>query len=112
MQRDLFRAYLARFVQDDAPKSPRPESLGQVRNRSCRRLGNRLPNTNLREDGTSGLPLAVWSVARLRSRSPEKESLPEFQAPEAVTDAQVSARSAERMTVEVVRIPALSRGEV
>ena len=71
-QRDLFSAYLARFVEDDDLQVFWPVSLGQVRNRSCGRLGNRQSQNNLQVEGLVLRPLAAIPATRVRAGRPRK----------------------------------------
>ncbi len=107
MQRDLFSAYLARFVEDDALQvaKARESWLGSepILRTAWQQATQNQPASGQRQPSSFGRFVSGPS----QSRSPEKENLPEFKASDAVTEAQVSARAGERMTVEVFRTPRL-----
>ena len=107
MQRDLFSAYLARFVEDDALQVakaheswPGAEPLLRT---AWQQATQNQPASGRHQPSSFGRFVSGPS----QSRSPEKENLPEFKASDAVTEVQVSARAGERTTVEVFRTPRL-----
>ena len=106
-QRDLFSAYLARFVEDDAlqvakARASWPGAEPLLRTAWQQATPNP-PASGQRQPSSLGRFVSGPS----QSRSPEKENRPEFKASDAVPEAQVSARAGERTTVEVFRTPRL-----
>jgi len=96
MQRDLFSAYLARFVEDNALQvakaseswpgaEPLLRMAWQQATQNQPASGQRLPSS--------------FGIYRSQSGSSEKESLPDHKAADDVTPAQAGARAAESVKV-------------
>ncbi len=107
MQRDLFSAYLARFVEDDALQVakaheswPGAEPLLRT---AWQQATQNQPASGQRQPPSFGHFVRGPS----QSRSPEKESLPEHKTPDVVILAQVGVRADESVKVEVFRTPRL-----
>ncbi len=107
MQRDLFSAYLARFVEDDALQvakanqswpgaEPLLRTAWQQATQNQPASGQRLPSS-----------FGHYPRGLSQSGSSEKENLLDPQAADDVPPAQARARAAERVTVEVFRTPRL-----
>ncbi len=107
MQRDLFSAYLAHFVEDDALQvakanqswpgaEPLLRTAWQQATQNQPASGQRLPSS-----------FGHYPRGLSQSGSSEKENLLDPQAADDVPPAQARARAAERVTVEVFRTPRL-----
>ena len=111
MQRDLFSAYLARLVQDDALQvakaqqswpgaEPLLRTAWQQATPNQPASGRRPPSSFGRYPGGPS-----------QSGSSGQESLPDHKTADGVPLAQAGARTAESMKVEVFGTPRFSRGE-
>ncbi|MHB1612097.1 MAG: RNA-guided endonuclease TnpB family protein [Sulfobacillus sp.] len=107
MQRDLFSAYLARFVEDDALQVAKAFASWPGAEPLLRTAWQQA-TLNQPASGRS-LPSSFGRAPRgpSRSGSSEKENLPEPKVADAVALVQAGVRAAERATVEVFRTPAL-----
>ena len=99
MQRDLFSAYLARFVEDDALQvakaaEPWPGAEPLLRTAWQQAIQNQ-PESGRQPPSSFGR----YPSGPSQSGSSEKENLPEPKAADAVTSAQAGVRAAERVKV-------------
>ena len=107
MQRDLFSAYLARFVADDALQVAKAHESWPGAEPLLRTAWQQATLNQPASGQPQPSSFGRFVSARSQSGSPEKESLPEFKVSDAVTEVQISARAGERTTVEVFRTPRL-----
>jgi transposase len=95
MQRDLFSAYLAKYVEEDRLQVDKAYESWQGAEPLLRTAWRRVQN-----QPASGRPVPTsFGTYRSQSGSSEKESLPEHEARDVVAMAQVNARACESAMV-------------
>jgi transposase len=95
MQRDLFSAYLAKYVEEDRLQVDKANESWQGAEPLLRTAWRRV-----QKQPASGRPMpSSFGTYRSQSGSSEKESLPEHEAQDVVAAAKVNARACESATV-------------